>query len=358
LYTLKLSRDPFRGSLEGRISIEGRITVPLAGEDRVKLQSLQSFVAEELISFEHEYETLLNGELELLRQICEHLKLGKSKRFRPTLVLIASKNGTEIHADAAFAAACVELVHTATLVHDDFIDDAATRRRLPTVNVKWGPAAALIMGDFLYTKVFSLLTARGMDDAMRIIAATTHRMSVAEMMQLESRSRLDLSEEDYFTIISEKTACLIAASCEIGALFHPGLQHHRPALAAFGQNLGMAFQITDDIFDYRGDPKRLGKPVGGDWREGRITLPFIAAWRGASAPLKARLRKAMVTGPDEPRLWAEVREMVHRYGGLEYAAKMAAHYGERAKETLHSLGPHPQTAILSDAVDYVLRRLN
>jgi octaprenyl-diphosphate synthase len=332
--------------------------VPLAGEDRVKLQSLQSFVAEELSSFEREYETLLNGELELLGQICEHLKQGKSKRFRPMLLLITSKNGSEMHPDTAFAAACVELVHTATLVHDDFIDDASTRRRLPTVNVKWGPAAALIMGDFLYTKVFSLLTARGMDDAMSIIAATTHRMSVAEMMQLESRSRLDLPEEDYFTIISEKTACLIAASCEIGSLFHPGLRKHRPVLSSFGQNLGMAFQITDDIFDYRGDPKRLGKPVGGDWREGRITLPFIAAWRNAPAQLKQRLREAISAGPEDPRLWAEVREMVQQYGGLDYSHRMAAHYGERAKEGLIGLATHPQTAILTDAVDYVLRRLN
>jgi len=332
--------------------------VPLAGEDRVKLQSLQSFVAGELAAFEREYESLLSGELDLLQEICGHLRLGKSKRFRPTLLLVTSKNGGEMHADAAFAAACVELVHTATLVHDDFIDEAETRRRLPTVNVKWGPSAALIMGDFLYTKVFSLMTQRGMDEAMRIIASTTHRMSVAEMMQLERRGEVDLPEEDYFTIISEKTAVLIAASCEIGALLHPQLREYRQELSQFGHGLGMAFQITDDIFDYRGDARRLGKPVGADWKEGRITLPFIAAWRNAPEAIRQRLRGAMGPTAGDPAVWEEVREMVQNHGGLEYAQEMASHFGAQAKERLLSLATHPQAAILSDAVDYVLRRLD
>jgi len=332
--------------------------VPLAGEDRVKLQSLQSFVAGELAAFEREYESLLTGELDLLQEICGHLRLGKSKRFRPTLLLVTSKNGGEMHEDAAFAAACVELVHTATLVHDDFIDEAETRRRLPTVNVKWGPSAALIMGDFLYTKVFSLMTDRGMDEAMRIIASTTFRMSVAEMMQLERRGEVDLPEEDYFTIISEKTAVLIAASCEIGALLHPKLRRHHAELSAFGHDLGMAFQITDDIFDYRGDARRLGKPVGADWKEGRITLPFIAAWRNAPEETRKRLREAMGPKAGDPAAWEEVREMVQNYGGLEYSQEMASHFGERAKENLLTLAAHPQAGILSDAVDYVLRRLD
>lgn len=332
--------------------------MPLAGEDRVKLESLQTFVGGELATFEVEYERLLTGELELLREICSHLLQGRSKRFRPTLLLIASKNGKQSSSDASFAAACVELVHTATLVHDDFIDEAETRRRLPTVNVKWGPSAALIMGDFLYSKVFHLLTQRGMSEAMRILAATTHRMSVAEMMQLESRERLDLSEEDYFQIISDKTASLIAASCEIGALLHPELREQRQAFSEFGQAVGLAFQITDDVFDYRGDARKLGKPVGSDWKEGRITLPFIAAWRNAPDALRQRIRQANEEAPGEPGIWDEICEMVQEFGGLDYSHKMAARYGDEAKERLGAVAKHPQAAVLADAVDYVLRRLD
>jgi octaprenyl-diphosphate synthase len=332
--------------------------VPLAGEDRVKLQSLQTFVGGELAAFEGEYGRLLTGELELLREICDHLRRGKSKRFRPTLLLIASKNGAEPHPDASFAAACVELVHTATLVHDDFIDEAETRRRLPTVNVQWGASAALIMGDFLYSKVFHLLTQRGMIEAMRILAATTHRMSVAEMKQLESRTQLDLSKEDYFQIISDKTASLIAASCEIGALMHPHLHAHRRAFSEFGEAVGLAFQITDDVFDYRGDARKLGKPVGSDWKEGRITLPFIEAWRNAPDALRQRIRQANEESPGEPALWDEICEMVQEFGGLEYSHQMAARYGDQAKERLQVVAAHPQAEVLADAVDYVLRRLD
>jgi len=332
--------------------------VPLAGEDRVKLQSLQAFVGGELATFEGEYERLLTGELDLLEEICGHLREGRSKRFRPTLLLISSKNGGELHPDAIFAAACVELVHTATLVHDDFIDEAETRRRLPTVNVKWGASAALIMGDFLYSKVFHLLTQRGMNEAMRILAATTHRMSVAEMMQLESRTNLELSEEDYFQIISDKTACLIAASCEIGALMHPELHGHRSAFSEFGQSVGLAFQITDDVFDYRGDARKLGKPVGSDWKEGRITLPFIAAWRNAPDALRQRILLANQESPGAPELWDEICEMVQEFGGLDYSHQMAARYGDEAKDRLRAVAAHPQAAVLADAVDYVLRRLD
>jgi octaprenyl-diphosphate synthase len=332
--------------------------VPLAGEDRVKLQSLQSFVAADLLAFEQEYERLLTGELEMLREICDHLKQGRSKRFRPTLLLITARNGSSPQPEAAFSAAMVELVHTATLVHDDFIDEAETRRRLPTVNVKWGASAALIMGDFLYSKVFDLLTARGMEQALRILAATTHRMSIAEMMQLECRARLDLDEKDYFQIISDKTASLIAAACEMGALLHPDLVDHRRELSGFGHAVGLAFQITDDVFDYRGDARRLGKPVGSDWKEGRITLPFIAAWRNAPEETRRPIREATAEAPGDPALWEDICRLVQDQGGLDYSHRMAARYGDRAKEHLRSLAAFPQAAVLADAVDYVLRRLD
>ena len=333
--------------------------MPLAGEDRVKLQSLQGFVASELIAFEQEYNRQLSGELELLEEICDHLKQGRSKRFRPTLLLIASKNGDEISEDAIFAAACVEMIHTATLIHDDFIDEAELRRRLPTVNVKWGPSAALIMGDYLYSKVFALLTARRMDEPMRLLARTTHRMSIAEMMQLERKGHVDLAEAEYFTVISEKTASLISSACEIGALLHPTINGEREAFAAFGHSMGLAFQITDDIFDYRGDARRLGKPIGSDWKEGRITLPFISAWRNAPDSETSRLRSYMDEAADnDPQLWGDICDFVQNYGGLEYSYEMACRQGRQAKESLRCVAAHPQAPVLADAVDYVLSRLD
>lgn len=336
----------------------GNIIVPLAGEDRVKLQSLQEWIAGDLGALEAEVARLLQSDDPMVQEICDHLSRGQGKRFRPTLLMLTAKHGPDSDPEAVFAAACIEIVHLATLVHDDFIDSAETRRGLPTVNVQWGAPAALIMGDWLYSKVFALLCARGMFDAMRIIGMTTHLMSVAEMMQLEFHRKLDLSEEDYLTVIQRKTGSLIEASCEIGAILHPELRAHARAFAEYGRQVGLAFQITDDILDYLGDGRRLDKPVGGDWKEGRITLPYIAARRLAPAAETRDLERAIDQAEDASDLWVEVRSYVQRNGGVEFAYERAHHYGDLAREAIRSVPVDPQREILSTAAEYVLGRLH
>lgn len=335
-----------------------RVNVPLAGEDRVKLSSLQGWIAGDLEAFEARYDELLSGDLPLLQEICDHLKLGQGKRFRPMLLLITARDGEAAGEDALFCAACVELVHTATLVHDDFIDEAELRRGLPTVNAQWGPSSALIMGDFLYSKVFALLTGKGLHEAMAILGRTTHSMSIAEMMQLESRGKLDLGEDEYLAVITRKTASLIEAACELGALQHPRLRAQRQELATYGRNVGLAFQVTDDVLDYTGDRSRLGKPVGGDWREGRITLPFIAAWQAAPEAEKRPFRDGLADGADEAELWPQLRSFVERHGGVDYANRTALSYGQAAKRALDGVEVAPQRDILTSAADYVLGRLH
>jgi octaprenyl-diphosphate synthase len=332
--------------------------VPLAGEDRVKLQTLQEWISPDLQGLEAEIESLLRSDLGMLSDILAHVSLGRGKRLRPTLVLIASRGVERSPVDAVFAAACVELIHTATLVHDDFIDEAETRRGLPSVNTKWGAAAALITGDYLYTKVFALLTGRGLDDCMRSLARATYAMSRAEMMQLEWRRRLDLTVDQYMQVIRNKTASLIESSCEMGAFFHPQLRSQHGTLARFGRSVGMAFQIVDDIFDYRSTEAQLGKPVGGDWREGRITLPFIAAWNAASLEEREILRRESEAHADAAVIWPQVRDFVDRHGGVETAFEAARRFGTEAKQALDVLNVSPQREILSTAADYVLGRLH
>jgi octaprenyl-diphosphate synthase len=332
--------------------------VPLAGEDRVKLQSLQEWIAADLGALEEEVDRLLISDDRMVQDIADHLARGKGKRFRPTLLMLTAKHGPKSEPEAVFAAACIEIVHLATLVHDDFIDSAETRRGQATVNVKWSPAAALIMGDWLYSKVFALLCTRGMFESMRIIGTCTHLMSVAEMMQLEHHRRLDLAEEDYLAIIHRKTGSLIEASCEIGALLHPELRTHARAFGEYGRQIGLAFQITDDILDYLGDGVRLGKPVGGDWKEGRITLPFIAARRQAPEAEVRELERAL-DGVEEPtQLWPDVHAFVQRNGGVEYAYDRAHHYANLARAAIAGIDIDPQQEILSTAADYVLGRLH
>ena len=331
--------------------------MPLAGEDRVKLQSLQEWIADDLVSLEEEIGRLLRSDLPMLEDICALLEKGKGKRFRPTLLLVIAKHAERASAEAVFAAACVEMVHTASLVHDDFLDEASTRRGLPTVNAQWGASAALITGDWLYCKVFSRMMQRDMFDATRIIARTCHSMSIAEMMQLERSRVLEMSEEDYLTIIERKTASVIEASCEIGALLNPRLREHAAKFGLYGRQVGLAFQITDDIFDYLGDDRQLGKPVGGDWREGRITLPFLAAWKQAPVGPREALVRAIEQSDDPQSLWPDVKSFVQRNGGVEIAHERARSYGASAKEALSGIEVDPQRDILANAADYVLGRL-
>ncbi len=327
--------------------------------ERVKLATLQQKIAPALAEVDEEFRRITDGDSPLTREICDHIRQGRSKRFRPTLLLLAAQDGDAFPPEAITAAASVELVHTATLVHDDFIDEAVTRRGLPSVNVKFGSSAALIMGDYLYSKALHNLCAAGLQSAVELLARTTVLMSEAEMLQLEYRWDLDISEERYRQIIYQKTASLIENSCRIGSSFNPRLAGAGDAFGEFGKHTGLVFQITDDIFDYLGDERRLGKPTGQDWEEGRITLPLIAAWQRAGDGDRRRIGGLAEVRDTAERAacWPEVKQFVLDAGGVDYAFAMARDFGERAKDALGPLASGPQKDLLAVAVEYVINRL-
>jgi octaprenyl-diphosphate synthase len=328
--------------------------------ERVKLATLQHKIAPALAQVDAEFRRITDGDSPLTREICDHIRQGRSKRFRPTLLLLAAQDGDVFPPAAITAAASVELVHTATLVHDDFIDDAVTRRGLPAVNVRFGPSAALIMGDYLYSKAMHNLCTAGLHAAVELLARTTVLMSEAEMLQLEYRWDLEITEDRYRQIIYQKTASLIESSCRIGASFNPRLAAAVDAFGEFGKQTGLVFQITDDIFDYLGDERRLGKPTGQDWEEGRITLPLIAAWQRAGAEDRERLGRlaGLRDSAERAACWPEVRQFVLDAGGVDYAFTTARDLGEQAKTALGPLASGPQKDLLAVAVEYVINRLN
>lgn len=332
----------------------------LLGEEHAKLSNLQKAIAPDLARFEKQFADLLAGGSPLVREICAHIQRGRSKRFRPTLLLLAAKSDGEIAPEAVVAAACVELIHTATLVHDDFIDGSLTRRGQASVNQAWGDSAALIMGDYLYAKALTSLCAHGLHEAMARLAQTTLLMSQAEMLQLELKFELATTEEQYLQVIHYKTASLIESACAIGASFNARCNGHAAAFGAFGRDLGLVFQITDDIFDYLGDARRLGKPTGQDWEEGRITLPLIAALRRASAAASKRLVDAARApeGVAWQQMWPDVKAFVAEHGGVEYAFDKARACGESAKRALAPVAAGAQKELLEVAVDYVVNRLH
>lgn len=332
----------------------------LVDRERIKLITLQRTIAPALEEVDREFRRITDGDSPLTREICDHIRQGRSKRFRPTLLLLSAQDGEGFPAAAITAAASVELVHTATLVHDDFIDEALTRRGLPSVNQKFGPSAALIMGDYLYSKALHNLCAAGLTHAVELLARTTVLMSEAEMLQLEHRYNLEIGQERYLQIIYQKTASLIENSCRIGASFNARVAAHEDAFGDFGCKTGLVFQITDDIFDYLGDERRLGKPTGKDWEEGRITLPLIAAWEKAGPAARARIAElARLTDCGlRAAAWPEVKAFVTECGGVDYSFGRARELGEQAKQALAPVASGPQKNLLAVAVEYVINRLN
>ncbi len=332
----------------------------LVDKERIKLITLQQKIGPALEKVDQEFRRITDGDSPLTREICDHIRQGKSKRFRPTLLLLSAQDGDGFSPDAVTAAASVELVHTATLVHDDFIDEAVTRRGLPAVNAKYGPSAALIMGDYLYSKALHNLCLAELHHAVELLARTTVLMSEAEMLQLEYRYDMEISEERYMQIIYQKTASLIENSCRIGVSFNPRLADAEEAFGIFGSQTGLVFQITDDIFDYLGDERRLGKPTGQDWEEGRITLPLIAAWRNGSPAARKRIGELALETDSAVRAacWPEVKAFVTDFGGVDYAFAKAREFGAEAKVALGPVASGPQKDLLAVAVEYVINRLN
>lgn len=319
-----------------------------------KLSAIQDPVRESLERVGDEIRRIVLSDFDDIEEVNEHLLFMRGKLFRPTLLLLSSRAAGRDHDDALTLAAVVELVHLATLVHDDAVDHSALRRGLPTVNALWTHQVAIIMGDYLYSRGVSELARIGNLEALAVLANAANEMSVGEMRQLTSYDALDFTEEDYYRLIAAKTASLMSASCEMGAI--AGAPEHREALARFGHSLGMAFQIADDLLDYTGTEAVTGKPTGHDLRERKVTLPLVEALARADDGEQREIRSFFTrVDPTDDEI-ARMVEIVVERGGLEYASRAAEGYAVRAREALSGLPDSPATASLADAVSYAVDR--
>jgi octaprenyl-diphosphate synthase len=319
-----------------------------------ELSSIQSSVRHELDRVGDEIKRIVLSDFSNIEEVNEHLLFMRGKLFRPTLLLLASRVEGESHDDALTMAAVVELVHLATLVHDDAVDHSALRRGLPTVNALWTHQVAIIMGDYLYSRGVAELARVGRLEALAVLANAANEMSVGEMRQLTSYDALDFSEEDYYRLIAAKTASLMAAACEMGALV--GAPSYRESLARYGHNLGMAFQIADDLLDYTGTEAVTGKPTGHDLRERKVTLPLVGAL-GRATPAEEREIRAFFTlvDPDDDDI-ARVIGIVAERGGLTYAHSRAARYADLAQLALQDLPEGVPRTALGDSIAYAVDR--
>lgn len=319
------------------------------------LASIQSQINGRLTEVLSELRRIVVSDFDMIEDVNEYLLLMRGKLFRPTLLLLANEVGESPDDDAITLAAVVELVHLATLVHDDAVDHSVLRRGQPTVNALWTHQIAVIMGDYLYSRGVSELAELGNLEAVRVLAAAANEMSVGEMRQLTTYDALDFTEDDYHRLIAAKTASLMSAACEMGALVGGAAPFRKP-LKKFGHSLGMAFQIADDLLDYTGTEAVTGKPTGHDLRERKVTLPLVAALDRMSPPELERVRRFFTLVDPSDADIQEIVDIVDERGGLEYARGRAVHYAEKAEAILGKLGGGPAVDALRHSVVYAIDR--
>jgi len=318
------------------------------------LETLQHPVRGRLARMETFLGDLVTADFGPINEVSEYLLQARGKYLRPTLVLLANEVGRRPDEAAERLAAIVELMHVATLVHDDAVDHSPKRRGMPTVNARWTHQVAVIMGDYLYSRALLEVTRTGPAEAVAILAAASNQMSIGEMRQLAARDALGATEDDYYRLCACKTASLMSAASELGAL--TGAVEHREALAAYGRDLGMAFQIVDDLIDYTVPADITGKPRGHDLKEHKVTLPLIAALPELRPGDRATVEALFADPEPGEEQVAEVAALVRSSGGLDYARARAAEFAEKAAGYLDSIPEDPFVRMLRLTVEFVLER--
>jgi octaprenyl-diphosphate synthase len=328
----------------------------------VTLQEIQRPVRDKLDGVSHAMARIVASDMPLVGRVGAHLLAMRGKLFRPTLLLLSSqveeREGSgkgEAGKDMAVTlAAALELIHLATLVHDDAVDHSALRRGMPTVNALFSHQISVIMGDFLYSTALTHLVGLGDLEALQALTRASTEMTLGEMRQLAVTEPLRFTEREYYDLIRSKTASLMRTACELGAL--AGARQYGAALGDFGENLGMAFQIADDLLDYREEKETTGKPSGLDLREHKVTLPLIYALREMSPSSRKEVERLFGSETVTDEDIASVVRIVEENGGFDYARERGDEYAEKAHDALANLPDTVARSSLTASISYVMER--
>lgn len=330
---------------------------PTTGQTKPSAEILQTLLAPiggELAEVERLLKAELSSQHPFVNELVSYGCMLGGKRLRPALLLLTAKAaGGSVKPAHLTLATVVEMIHTATLVHDDVLDEAVMRRHLATVNARWDNEASVLLGDFLFTHAFYLASTLDNVIGCRLIGRATNVVCEGELRQKGSRGNFGLSEQEYLEIIESKTAELTAVSCRLGAIFAGGKESLADEMDGFGRDLGIAFQIADDLLDVLGEEKTTGKSLGTDLEKQKPTLPIIHALGIANAAD----REAMldILNSDDRRA-ADLQPYLSRYQAIEYTRAQAANYSARAKARLACLPPCPARDVLSLMTDFVINR--
>ena len=313
-------------------------------------------VQDDLAAIEAALKANLRPHLELVGDVAGHLLFSGGKRFRPLLALLSTRLCHYTAADAVRFSVIFEYLHAATLLHDDVVDGAALRRGRPVAHSIWDSPTVVLTGDFLLARSLSLAAATGNCDIIATIAEITENMSQGEIDQLHRKGDIELTEAAYRTVIRRKTAVLFQGACRAGALLAGAEIHHTQAMADYGYHLGMAFQIVDDLLDYTARTETLGKTVGADLREGKLTLPVIHALAQATPGDRDRMVAIIQNEGFSDDEFRELCELMAAYDSMAYTRGKATEHVAAAHDALALFSPSPSRETLGDLVDYALAR--
>ena len=318
------------------------------------LKDLQRPIKSELKKFEQHFEESMKSAVPLLDRITHYIVKRKGKQVRPMLVFLSAKTIAPIRNETYIAASLIELLHTASLVHDDVVDDANMRRGFFSINSIWKNKIAVLVGDFFFSKGMLLALENEQYNALQILSQAVREMSEGELLQIDKSRKLNITEEVYFEIIKQKTASMLGASCAAGAASVTENKDHIAAMRSFGYAAGMAYQIKDDLFDY--GYANVGKPTGNDLKEKKMTLPLIHALSKASESEKKHVLKLIKKKSKERKIRRQIIEFVHTNGGIEYAASRMHDFKNEALEIISKFDPNDSQIALKDLVDYMITR--
>ena len=331
------------------------VVIPLDADrarSELALETLKSLVADDLGNVNTVILERMGSDVPLIPELAGHLIASGGKRLRPMLTLGAAKlcgytGGRHIN-----LAACVEFIHTATLLHDDVVDESALRRGSETANALWGNEASVLVGDFLFSRAFELMVEDGSLAVLSILSRTSAVIAEGEVMQLMTANDTSTAETTYLEVIEAKTAQLFAAACRIGAVVAERPKVEEEALEGYGVNLGIAFQLIDDVLDYSAQQATLGKTVGDDFREGKITLPVILAFRRGDEDERAFWRRTVEDLEQNDGDLERAIELMGRHDALGDSVKRARHYGAIARDALGIFPESDEKSILIDLIDF------
>ncbi|MEQ8666340.1 MAG: polyprenyl synthetase family protein [Rhodospirillales bacterium] len=328
-------------------------------EERQKqpsIDSLTKLVADDLAAVNEVIVHRMQSPVALIPQLAGHLVAAGGKRLRPVLTLASARMCGYAGKRHIALAACVEFIHTATLLHDDVVDDSELRRGESSANAIWGNQASVLVGDFLFSRSFELMVEDGSLDVLRILSNASSVIAEGEVMQLTTANDTETGESAYLEVIQAKTAKLFAAACEIGAVVADRPKVEQEALVTYGLNLGIAFQLIDDVLDYSAKQADLGKTIGDDFREGKITLPTILAFRRGSDEERTFWRRALEDLEQGGGDLDHALELMNRHNALTDSVERARHYGAIARDALGIFPDGAEKSALIDLLDFAIER--